>query len=486
MQKACQGYAHGRTTWSGAVAPVGRDEVMMQQWYQNTGGIDTETEEEKKHRFRKEHQALMKQQMLDERDFGEVPHFSVTDPVHLQDKNISRWLLFSAAVVGAIVMVGGVTRLTESGLSIVKWKPIAGVIPPMTEEEWMTEFKEYQKFPEFKQKPNMTVEEFKMIFFWEWAHRVLARSMGIVFGVPFLYFGLYTKSFKGRGPLLRKLFLALGLGAGQGAMGWYMVKSGLDHGLLERKEKATVSPYRLAAHLTLAFAIYSVLVHTACMIRLPRLSENLLAQPVTRNFVFWARTSLGLMFVTAISGAFVAGLDAGLLYNDIFPWMGTSKPYQVFPSWDHVFPQVVKKPTPEALAAAAAAAADPAGTTAADSSPIELVPARPAWRNMFENPCAAQLWHRLMAGTTTLSVFMMNFTFMEVQKYFGPQEVVIAGLRKKVRFVNHALIGQVLLGMVTIMTYVELPVAVMHQANSLLLLTSLLQLAALLSKKPPM
>ena len=230
---------------------------------------------------------------------------------------VSSWLFFTAGMVGGVVVVGGMTRLTESGLSIVDWRPVTGVIPPRTQNEWEEEFAKYQHSPEFKQKSHMTLDEFKTIFYWEWGHRVLARSLGIVYGVPMVYF-LTRGYFKGHPMMKVGLAGLFALGGAQGAMGWYMVKSGLDPKLLDENKKATVSAYRLAAHLTLAFLLYASMARIAMGLRLPA-AVNFPGKFAVQNM---SRISTGVMFTTAISGAFVAGLDAGLLYSDGFPLMG--------------------------------------------------------------------------------------------------------------------------------------------------------------------
>jgi cytochrome c oxidase assembly protein subunit 15 len=353
------------------------------------------------------------------------------DTLSARNIAVSRWLFGSCALVGGIVVVGGITRLTESGLSIVEWKPIRGVIPPITQAQWEEEFAKYKQYPEFQQKPDMTLAEFQSIFFWEWLHRVLARSMGIVYGVPLAYF-MAKGYFSSHRMFNLKLFGCLALGGGQGLLGWYMVRSGLDNGLLEKKKKATVSAYRLAAHLSLAFTIY------ACMLRLAfslRIQSVYVPNPI---FATVARICTATMFVTAISGAFVAGLDAGLLYCDTFPYMGES--------W---------------------------------LPPVEdVITMTPMLRNLFENPSAAQLWHRTMAGTTTWFILTMNYIF------YSHNDKMPAQVRKALKGVNHALAFQVLLGFATLMSYVATPIAVLHQMNSMALLTMLVRLCATVARRP--
>jgi cytochrome c oxidase assembly protein subunit 15 len=328
--------------------------------------------------------------------------------------------------------VGGITRLTESGLSIVDWRPVTGVIPPITEEEWLTEFEKYKNSPEFKQKSSMNLHQFKEIFFWEWFHRVLARSIGVVYGLPLLYYAA-RGTFKGRSLFLATLVGILGLGGCQGALGWYMVKSGLDPKLLDEKRKATVSAGRLAAHLTLAFIIYSSMLRIGLGLRYAPAQAFQGKVPVQ----LLARWCFAVMFSTAISGAFVAGLDAGLLYNDGFPLMG-----------GRVIPPVE-----------------------------DLLPLTPPWRNFFEHGPMAQLWHRFMAGTTTASILMLN---VAARRHRATLPVAVS---KALKGVNHALGLQVVLGIAALLSYVATPVAASHQAGSLLLLTMLIRLCAILGSK---
>eukprot|EP00331_Platyophrya_macrostoma_P022742 CAMPEP_0176434702 /NCGR_PEP_ID=MMETSP0127-20121128/16847_1 /TAXON_ID=938130 /ORGANISM="Platyophrya macrostoma, Strain WH" /LENGTH=390 /DNA_ID=CAMNT_0017817515 /DNA_START=178 /DNA_END=1350 /DNA_ORIENTATION=+ len=353
-------------------------------------------------------------------------------PAFKRNRAVRRWLFASSGIVFGVVCFGGVTRLTESGLSIVEWRPVTGVRPPITDEEWIAEFAKYKGSPEFAQRSDMTVDEFKWIFFWEWAHRLLARTVGVVYGVPMLYF-FARGYFKGRGLLGASLVGLLALGGGQGALGWYMVKSGLDPKLLEERKKATVSAYRLAAHLTLAFSIYAGMMRIAFGLANPALGAfkgRLVVQSLSR-------TACGIMFGTAITGAFVAGLDAGLLYCDDFPWMAGG----VFPPDDHVYVL------------------------------------QPAWKNFLENPPAAQLLHRIMAGTTTATIVILNGAAM-VYKGTLP-----ATVKSALRAVNGMLIVQVSLGFATLLSFVSIPIAAAHQAGSLILLTKLIRLCAVIGSK---
>ena len=224
-------------------------------------------------------------------------------------RQVAIWLFACCAMVFAILVVGGVTRLTHSGLSIVEWKPIVGVIPPLNQAEWDETFDKYKKTPEY-QKVNhqISMDEFKFIFYWEYWHRVLGRLVGIVFLVPFAYFLLWRKLAT---PLIPKLLGIFLLGGMQGAMGWYMVKSGLV-------DDPRVSQYRLTAHLSLAFLIFIAMMWVALGLWAER--ARMTADATLRGLQrigFWL---VVLVFYMVITGGFVAGIRAGKAYNT-FPLM---------------------------------------------------------------------------------------------------------------------------------------------------------------------
>lgn len=224
-------------------------------------------------------------------------------------RQIAVWLFICGAVVFSILVVGGVTRLTHSGLSIVEWQPIVGIVPPLNQTEWEETFEKYKATPEYQKVHHwMSLEDFKGIFFWEYFHRVLGRTVGIVFFVPFLYFWLRRKI---EPSLLPKLLGIFVLGGLQGAMGWYMVKSGLV-------DNPRVSHFRLTAHLSLAFLIFISMMWVA----LGLLSERARATHDAalrglQRIGFWLTILIGYMVV---SGGFVAGIRAGKAYNT-FPLM---------------------------------------------------------------------------------------------------------------------------------------------------------------------
>lgn len=257
------------------------------------------------------------------------------------ERAIGRWLLLCCAVLLALVMLGGATRLTESGLSIVDWKPVTGVLPPLGDAAWAAEFQRYQDSPQYaKVNHGMDLAEFKLIFWYEYAHRLLARLLGLVFALPLLWFwlrGMIPQRL--RWPLVGILFL----GAAQGYMGWFMVKSGLV-------DIPRVSHYRLAAHLSLALMIYASMFWLALRTLWPARTSG---KSLGKLFGFL----LALVAVTIVFGAFVAGLRAGLMYNT-FPLMN-----------GHLLP-----PGMGAF--------------------------QPLWLNALENPVTVQFIHRCLALTT--------------------------------------------------------------------------------------
>lgn len=218
------------------------------------------------------------------------------------------WLLGVAALVFLMVVVGGITRLTESGLSITEWKPVTGVLPPIDEQAWLLEFGKYQRIPEYQQingPAGMTLGEFKFIYFWEWVHRLLGRLTGLAFAIPLGWFWLRRSipaGFKCR------LLILLGLGGLQGVAGWWMVASGLT-------ERTDVSHFRLAVHLLLALLLLGLLVWTALDLRLREKESGNTARPTAFGFLV-----LAILFIELLLGALTAGLNAGHV-SRTWPWM---------------------------------------------------------------------------------------------------------------------------------------------------------------------
>ncbi len=314
------------------------------------------------------------------------------------DRALIWWLFGMVGLVAIMVVIGGVTRLTGSGLSMVEWRPIIGILPPLTEVEWMRVFKLYQASPEFKQvNIDMNLAGFKVIFFWEYVHRVWGRILGLAFGIPLLFFWLAGRIPQGYSlPLLG----ILALGSVQGIIGWWMVTSGLV-------DNPAVSQYRLAIHLSMALLILLLLLWTALNLRFGRSKR-----PSGR-----AAAALLLVALTIIAGAFVAGMDAGLLYNE-YPLMGDG-----------------------------------------------LVPVEYGENGLsdpFDNPASAQFHHRWIAVLAVLAV----------------AGLWVSGLRKGMGSLVHimavSVIIQFLLGLTTLLLGVPVWAGALHQAGAVLLLSVVL------------
>ncbi|KAG6866507.1 hypothetical protein C0991_003051 [Blastosporella zonata] len=361
------------------------------------------------------------------------------------------WLMMSSTLVFAIVVVGGVTRLTESGLSITEWRPITGVLPPLSEAEWEAEFDKYKMTPEFKMlNSGATLSDFKFIFSMEWGHRLLGRLLGVVFVGPLVYFGLRRKISKSQFAQLLGLGTLIGA---QGALGWYMVQSGLDEKLMETPGAVPrVSQYRLAAHLGMALALYAGMFTTGLgVIKDWKFSRGahwsgmakvkvgkLLAVPPVKTFKRQAWALTGLVLLTAVSGAFVAGLDAGLLYNE-FPLMGG----RLAPPSDELFSPIYAK--------------------SEDKSDLW-------WRNIFENPTTVQFDHRVLATTTYFSTLLLWASSRR-----PALRAVLPPLTRTAITAAFAMANaQVLLGISTLLYLVPVPLAAAHQAGSVLLLSAML------------
>ena len=230
-----------------------------------------------------------------------------------RSRPVAIWLFIVAAMVFSMVVVGGATRLTDSGLSITEWQPIMGALPPMSDQAWRESFELYKQIPQYQLvNPDMTLEGYKGIFWWEWAHRLLGRTVGAAFAIPFAIF-LIRRDIPRR--LIWRCAVMLGLGGLQGLVGWWMVSSGLS-------ERVSVAPERLMTHLGLALALFVVLIWTAldAWNGAPRVEER-------SPWRGWALAFLGAVFFQSLLGALVAGNDAGLVYND-WPMMNG----QLFPA----------------------------------------------------------------------------------------------------------------------------------------------------------
>ncbi len=227
------------------------------------------------------------------------------------DRQIAMWLIFCSAVVLGMILLGGVTRLTHSGLSMVEWKPLVGVIPPLSEEAWMAVFEKYKLFPEYQQKNlGMNLGEFKSIFVFEYLHRVLGRLIGIIFFFPFVFFAIKGRIRPG---LMPKLIVMFFLGGLQGLLGWYMVKSGLVN-------DPHVSQYRLTAHLGAAVLIYGYMLWVAFALLQPAAGQQ---TKVDARLARWSGALVALIYLMILSGGLVAGTRAGFAYST-WPLMGNS------------------------------------------------------------------------------------------------------------------------------------------------------------------
>lgn len=343
--------------------------------------------------------------------------------VAAQDRRaVAFWLIACAAMVFAMAIIGAITRLTGSGLSMVEWRPLIGAIPPLSEAEWQRVFDLYRQSPEYRHvNAGMSLDDFKFIFFWEWFHRLWGRLIGLVFVIPFLWFWLRGRIER---PLLPKLLGLLALGGMQGVIGWWMVMSGLV-------DRPAVSHYRLAIHLSLAFLIYALLLWVAFGL----LERGRAALPPTVGTLrrhAWA--AMALLAVTIVWGAKVAGIDAGLAYNS-FPLMN-----------GHLLP-------PEAW---------------------NLVP---AWLNLLENTALVQFTHRWLGIATAATVVALWWRI--------ERSAVEDGTRRLGRWLALAAVGQASLGITTLLLFVPLGVATAHQGGALVLLTLLLAVAFRLRRTAP-
>jgi cytochrome c oxidase assembly protein subunit 15 len=317
------------------------------------------------------------------------------------------WLIAVAALIAVMVLVGGATRLTESGLSIVEWKPVTGALPPLNEMEWTRAFEAYKTIPQYRQmNAGMSLGEFKTIFWWEWSHRLLGRVIGMAYLLPFLWF-LWRGAFGGE--LKRRLWGIFALGALQGAVGWWMVASGLS-------ERVEVSQYRLATHLVLALLIFASIVWT-----LRRLAE---AAPSTASLrlKISAVVLLALTFVQLYLGALVAGLRAGKIYN-------------TWPDIDGGF----------------------------IPSAARLFFDTPWWRNLFENTLTVQFEHRMVAYTLFVLAFLHAID--AVRSRTG--RATIGGAL----WLLGAVSLQATLGILTLLNQVPMDLALTHQAVAIVVLT---------------
>jgi cytochrome c oxidase assembly protein subunit 15 len=322
------------------------------------------------------------------------------------DKAVGIWLFVIAGMIGLMVVVGGLVRLTGSGLSITEWQPVTGTIPPLSDGDWQGEFAKYQGTPQYELiNRSLGLEGFKTIYWWEWTHRLLGRALGVAFLVPFLMF--WRQGRIGR-PLALRLSVIFGLGAAQGALGWWMVQSGLE------PSRVAVSQYRLAAHLGLAILLFGYILWTA----LETIGVRQTRSSGVERFKPWAVALTALIFVQMLLGAFMAGLDAGLAFSD-WPTYGGQ--------W----------------------------------IPVGLYDLSPWWINHFENHALVHFQHRTVGYAIALLVIAL---------YLATQRAVAdAPLNSAARHAMLLTLFQIALGVFTVVRMVSLPLAALHQVCALLL-----------------
>jgi heme a synthase len=318
--------------------------------------------------------------------------------------------------VFAMIVVGGVTRLTHSGLSIVEWQPVVGTLPPLNDAAWQEAFAKYQRTPEYRLvNQALTLSEYKGIFWLEYFHRLLGRAIGVAFLVPLLWFAVGRRIPAGFGSKLAGIFVLGGL---QGAMGWYMVKSGLV-------DDPHVSQFRLTAHLGIALVIFAAMFWVGLSLAYPR--HTTVAKAAPRSLRTLAFAVVGIVFAMALSGGFVAGIRAGFAYNT-FPLMNGA---------------VI---------------------------PPEIFMIEPWWRNLFWNMATVQFDHRLFAWLLAMVVPILWWKLKSAE-----------GLGARARVGGQLLLGlvalQIALGVATVLLVVPMPLAAAHQAGAVLVFTAALNVA---------
>lgn len=329
---------------------------------------------------------------------------------------IQRWLWIVAAMIVLMIAVGGITRLTESGLSMVDWKPLMGTIPPLNEGQWEQRFEEYKAFPEYQVlRPDMTLSEFKTIFFWEYIHRVLGRLIGLAFAVPYAYFLVRRQIPKG---YQGAIFLAFVLGGAQGLLGWFMVMSGLI-------DNPRVSHFRLAAHFSLALYVFGYILWIILNLRADERVDAPKPSPDASRMIRGLKPLCVLLVLQVLYGAFTAGLDAGYSFN--------------------TFPRMMGRWLPPGMGAM-----------------------EPAWSNVLSNPVVVQFLHRtfgwaILFGVAALTVQAFRWNLSQA-------------VRKTMLWFAGAVFIQFLLGVFTLILNMPIVLASLHQVNVCLVVALLLLL----------
>ncbi len=325
------------------------------------------------------------------------------------NKKVIYWLLTGCFLIFVMVVVGGITRLTHSGLSISSYKLISGTLPPLNEAQWIAEFDHYKQFPEYQKLNNhFSLADFKDIYFWEWFHRLLGRFLGIVFIIPFFYFLLKKQLTK---PTIKKAIILMCLGAFQGFLGWYMVKSGLV-------DRPDVSHYRLAMHLTTAFITFAYTFWVAMDLWYPVKKE---VNTQIRNII---RIGMAVLILQIIWGAFVAGLDAGWIHNH-WPLMNDGE-------WMHE-------------------------TVTTEQTPL--------WKNFVEGKSGVQFVHRYWAYAVVGMIFLIWYKTRKLQLTL-PQ-------KNGINIVLLLVLLQFILGVFTLILQVPVVLGVLHQVMAFFLLASM-------------
>ena len=343
-----------------------------------------------------------------------------------QNAAVGKWMLGTAGMVVGMIHVGGLTRLTGSGLSMTTWHPL-GSKPPMTTQEWETEFSRYKMYPEWEQRKAMTLNDFKYIYAWEYGHRMLGRCVGLVFVIPWAYFSIRGLVPAGYQPRMVGL---LCMGGGQGLVGWWMVKSGLGEDRRGDQKEIRVKPYRLATHLSMAFATYAALLWTGWDILnlqnthlwkegMQNMTKEALRHATRLRAGAFAIT--GVTAITIVSGALVAGNDAGRAYNT-YPKMNDE--------W----------------------------------IPHDIVALSPWTQNLTENTATVQFNHRVLGTATAIGALTLAAV--------GKGSLVTPQARNGLLAVGLAATAQMTLGIVTLLNYVPISLAAAHQLGAAVVMTS--------------
>lgn len=348
-----------------------------------------------------------------------MDELSGRDVSRSHDRQVGWWLLSIAGLIFLMVLVGGITRLTDSGLSITEWKPLLGAIPPLSHAHWLDAFEKYKTIPEYTLiNPNMTLGEFKFIYFWEWSHRLLGRLIGLAYAIPLVYFLVTHKIRRERAPWLIGLFF---LGGAQGALGWFMVMSGLV-------DRVDVSQYRLTAHLGLAVLLFAANLWAAFI----HFKPSTLSEPRPRyGLNLMATLFVALVFCQILLGGFVAGLDAGIGFN----------------TWPLMDDAII-----------------PSGLYAGGGP----------FHGAFDHLMTVQFNHRMGA--------YFVFVFGCVLAGLGFYQGLTRERNRALALVLAALFVQVALGIFTLLHFVPLWLGVAHQAGALVLLGSALYFRYLLPR----